>query len=122
MHLFQTTNFKTFSDFLHKITYISGNNLSFFYQKHIYHKKWLFLHFISKFWTVFGLKLEDIEFLKTIMKEHLLLAALAARNINSNYEDCWFLVFTSNSKKKKGENFRILVTLQELEKKIAGCV
>ena len=66
--------------------------------------------------------IEDIEFLKTIMKEHLLLAALAARNINSNYEDCWFLVFTSNSKKKKGENLRILVTLQELEKKIAGCV
>ena len=72
---------------------------------------------------------QDIDFLKELLQEHLMLAVLATRNINKVYEDCWFLVNTTVKKTKRGVNgsggsekpstVRYLVTLQELEDTLA---
>lgn len=69
---------------------------------------------------------EDLEFLRLLVKENLLLATLAARNINSDMEKCWFLVSNNNKGFRKMEGSqssdetpaRKYVTLMELEQKV----
>lgn len=73
---------------------------------------------------------QDLEFLREILQEHLMFALLAARNINKNYEECWFLVNTTLHKNKRktsgsaatGQTTvnRYLVSLQELEETFAS--